>query len=331
MFNFNNDITITMKNQSPKGHIGIDVAKEKLDVYYYEHNEYKTFQNNEKGRKLLVEWAKKIDPKIILCEATGGYQNPLIRALLNYELPCNVSNPARIRDYAKSCGILAKTDKIDAKIIAQFAAERKIKPQKKLPNALIELKELLAARRFFVGEKKRINAQREHVTLKMVVTQIKQQMKQIEKRIEKMENEIFRLIELEPELKKKFDILKTIPGIGNIVAATLIIECPEWENGKPEKICALAGVVPMNYESGKMRGRKKIKGGRGVLRTVLFNAAMVVVNRVKEDNIFKQLYKRLIEKGKAKMAALIAGVHKILRIAHFLVKKNCMWKNNLSA
>jgi transposase len=318
-----------MKNQSPPMNIGIDVSKHTLDAYVLERNEFRSFENNKNGIKKLIQWAKKCHPVLILCEATGGYQNQLIIALLENELPAKAVNPARIRDYAKSCGILAKTDKIDAKIIAHFAAERKLESQKKQDKISLDLNELLAARRFFVEEKKRLTVKQEHCSLKIVVSQMKQEINQLSKRIEKIENEIFKIIEADNELKRKFELLKTIPGIGNIVAATLLIECPELEEGKPEQICALAGVVPLNCDSGKMRGRRKIRGGRKVIRTTLFTAAMAGVNRVKENNIFKQLYNRLLEKGKTKMVALIAVAHKILRIAHYILKNKSPWINNL--
>jgi transposase len=318
-----------MKNQSPQMNIGIDIAKGKLDAYILERNEFRTFDNDKNGIKKLIQWVKKYHPTLILCEATGGYQDQLIIALLDQDLPAKAANPARIRHYALSCGILAKTDKIDARTIARFAAERKLEPQKKQSKTLLALNELLAARRFFVEEKKRLTVKQEHCTLKIVLSQMNGEIKQLTKRIKNIENEIFRLIESDNELKEKFDLLKTMPGIGNIVAATLIIECPELEEGQPEKICALAGVVPMNCDSGKMRGRRKIQGGRKNIRNTLFTAAMAGVNRVKENNIFKQLYNRLLEKGKTKMIALIAVAHKILRVAHFILKNKTPWINNL--
>jgi transposase len=120
-----------MQKQAQKTHIGIDVSKNTFDAFVLERNEFRSFENNKNGIKKLIHWAEKLHPAIIACEATGGYQDPLLIAVLEMDLPARVVNPSRIRDYARSCGVLAKTDKIDAKIIAQFAAERKLETQKK--------------------------------------------------------------------------------------------------------------------------------------------------------------------------------------------------------
>jgi transposase len=144
---------------------------------------------------------------------------------------------------------------------------------------------MMALRRTFVENRKKIKVQMEHYSAKATIKQADREIKYLSERITQIEKEIFNLIDSEPELKQKFDILKTMPCIGKIVAATIVIECPELEESKPDEIYALAGVVPLNCDSGKMRGRRKIRGGRQIIRTVLFTSAMSAVHIVKEDNV----------------------------------------------
>jgi transposase len=318
------------KIQAPKNNkksvIGVDIAKEKFDAKHLPSGKEKQFTNDDAGQKEFGQWAKKLEPEIILCEDTGGYQNELIGTLIKKELPVCAVNPRFIRDFAKSYGIIAKTDKIDAKIIARFAAERDVEALKIRSKTELALKEYLTLRRQYVAERQRLTCQREHLTQPLSLQTNQDMIDNANRNIKLVEAQIFSLIEADSELKSKFSLLQSIPGIGKIVAATLLIDCAELEECTQAEAGALVSVAPMNFDSGKMRGERHISGGRESVRCALYNAAMSAI-RTKMMNPMQEFYQRLLADGKGKKLALIAVARKILLIAQAMLKKNEMWKN----
>ena len=309
-------------------YIGVDVAKATLDAYRTHDKATRQFPNSQEGWKQFLKWGKEILPTLVLCEATGGYEKNFVIVLADAEIPFRVVNPARVRDFAKSCGILAKTDKLDAKVLAKFAAERKLEPQKLQDETQRRLKELIGWRRQLVKAKTIHRNQLEHASCKTVVKGTKSLIEQIDKQIEKVEVELNQLIDDDEQLSNLNDILQSIPGVGPEMARTLIVELPDLGTGDPAKLCSLAGVVPFNCDSGLFRGKRRIYGGRGTIRTVLYMAALTAVKCVKADNVFKQLYLR-ITKTKPHKVRIVAVMHKMLIIAHTLVKNNEKWENKL--
>ena len=271
-------------------YIGVDVAKATLDAHRFPQNTSKQFTNTPEGWKQFLQWIKDEPPTLVLCEATGGYEKNFVITLADADVPFRVVNPARVRDFAKSHGILAKTDTLDAKVLAKFAAERRLEPQKLQDETQRQLKELAGWRRQLVKAKTRHRNQLEHASNKMVIKGTKLLIKQIEQQIAKVEAELNQLIDNDPQLSTLNDILLSIPGIGQEVARTLIVELPDLGSGDPAKLCSLAGVVPFNCDSGLFRGKRRIYGGRAALRTVLYMAALSAVKCVKADNVFRQLY-----------------------------------------
>ncbi|MDR1140457.1 MAG: IS110 family transposase [Planctomycetaceae bacterium] len=241
---------------------------------------------------MIPKHYKKHSPEIIVFEATGKYELSLRIALAQAALPCCAMNPARIRDFAGSYGILVKTDKIDAKIIARFATERNPTLQEMPTETQLELKKLLAYRRQLVQERVRCQNQREHAFSKLVIKDTEKAIEQIKERIKKVEEKINDLIQSEEQMKQKTETLKSIPGIGVEVARTLAVECPEMGEGNANTLCALIGLTPINWDSGKMRGKRHIHGGRATVRNALYMSA----TRTKTDNVFKRIYQHLIEK-----------------------------------
>jgi transposase len=309
-------------------YIGVDVVKATLDAYRTHDKATKQFSNSKEGFKQFLKWSQEMPPTLIICEATGGYEKKLVLALADAELPFRVVNPARVRDFAKSHGILAKTDKLDAKVLAKFAAERKLEPQKLQNETQRKLKELIGWRRQLVKAKSMHRNQLEHASYKTVVKGTLSLIEQIDKQIEKVEAELNQLINSDPQWNNLNDILQSIPGVGPEVARTLIVELPELGSGDPAKLCSLAGVVPFNCDSGLFRGKRRIYGGRGSLRTVLYMAALSAAKCVKTDNVFRQLYLR-ITATKPHKVGIVAVMHKMLIIAHSLVKNNEKWENKV--
>lgn len=310
--------------------IGVDVAKEKVDCHHLPSNETKIFANNETGFKEFIAWAKKRNPEIVLCEHTGGYERAFTIAVASAGLPVTAKNPLHIRMFARSFGIYAKSDKNDAKVIARFAAERKPKAMQPVSAQQVTLKELIASRRQLVVVRIQLKNQLELVQIKTVIKGTKKILEQVDKQIKCVETEMEKILADNEEWTARKEILKSVPGIGNETARTLLIECPELGSGDADKISCLVGVAPLTWDSGKMRGKRHIFGGRTVVRNALFLAANAAVFFTKEDNVFKQMYHRLKTAGKKHKEAIIAVAHKMLKIAHSLLKNQEMWKNKLN-
>jgi transposase len=317
-----------MKNNENKNYIGIDVAKETLDAHRFPDNLHRKFTNSPEGWQDFLKWIKDEPTALVLCEATGGYEKNFVIALAEAEVPFRVVNPARVRDYAKSLGILAKTDKLDAKVLAKFAAERRLEPQQIPDEIQRNLKELIVWRRQLIKTRTAHRNQLEHASYKTIVKGTKSLLEQIDKQIEKVEAELNQLIDDDPHWSNINELLQSIPGIGPETARTLIVECPDLGSGDPAKICALAGVVPFNCDSGRFRGQRKIYGGRALVRTALYMAALSAVKCAKKDSVFKQLYLR-ITKNRPHKVGIIAVAHKMLLIAHAVIKKGVKWENRL--
>lgn len=312
-----------------KCYIGVDISKKNLDVHCYSDGQAMQFPNSNDGFEQFIKWMREKPVQLVLCEATGGYEKALILALAEADIPVRVINPARIRDYAKSLGILAKTDKIDAKVLAQFAAERNLSPQQIPDDIQLLLKELITWRRQLISARTVHTNQMEHATSQIVIKGTKKLIEQLNKQIQQVEEELNRLITEDKRYNDINTILQSIPGVGPETARTLIVECPDLGKGDPAKLCALAGLVPFNQDSGPFRGQRHIRGGRSSLRNALYMAALSAVKVTKADNVFKQLYARIVAKKPHKVA-LIAVAHKMLLIAHALVKSNVHWENKLS-
>ena len=262
-----------MKNNENKTYIGIDVAKETLDAHRFPDGLHRQFNNSPEGWQEFLNWIKDTPPTLVLCEATGGYEKNFVLALASAEVPFRVVNPARIRNYAKSLGILAKTDNIDAKVLAKFAAERKLEPQQIPDETQRKLKELIVWRKQLIKTRTTHRNQLEHASYKTIVKGTMSLIEQINKQIEKVEKELEQLIDEDPHWSNVNEILQSIPGIGKETARTIIVECSDLGSGDPSKICSLAGVVPLNCDSGRFRGQRRIYGGRSMLRTALYGGA----------------------------------------------------------
>lgn len=302
--------------------VGIDVCQKSLDVYIRPSQKLFQVTNNEIGIKKLVQTLKNLQPELIVLEATGGMEIDAAIQLAQAELAVAVINPRQARDFAKATGQLAKTDVIDARILAHFADAIRPEVRPISDESSRQLEDLVARRRqisdMITAEKNRRRGKTNSVQV-----DINEHIEWLEKRLKEIESQIQSTIAVNPDWQQKMDLLTSVPGIGEVVAVTLISSLPELGIISHKSISYLVGVAPLNRDSGKFRGKRKIGGGRTKVRCLLYMAALVAV---RFNPVIKAFYERLISKGKLKKVALTACMHKLLIILNAMMKQNSSWK-----
>ena len=301
--------------------LGIDVCQKYLDVYIRPIGKLFQVTNDETGIRELIKILTEIKPELIVFEATGGMEIVAAIELTQVGLAVAIINPRQARDFAKATGQLAKTDAIDAKILAHFADA--IRPQVRAikDESSRQLQDLVQRRRqisdMITAEKNRRRGKTNsvQVSIDQHIEWLKQQLKEIESQIKSE-------ITLNEDWKQKMDLLTSVPGIGEVVAVTLISSLPELGQISHKSISYLVGVAPLNRDSGKFRGKRRIWGGRVKIRCMLYMAALVAV---RFNPVIKAFYERLIGKGKLKKVALTACMHKLLIILNAMMKNNQTW------
>lgn len=303
--------------------VGIDVSKDRLDVALRPSGEVFFVERNEDGLKGLVARLKELRPLMIALEASGGYEAVVTATLSLAGLPVAVVNPAQVRAFAKAIGERAKTDPIDAGVIAHFAEATK--PElRALPDAQTQfLADLVQRRRqiidMIVAEKQR--AKRVPARLKKSIDRL---LKALERELEHVNTDIDDAIRSSPIWREKEDLLTSVPGIGPTISRTLIAEMPELGRLDRKEIAALAGLAPFTRQSGQWRGRSFIGGGRTSVRSALFMGAMVAK---KCNPILKAFFDKLVAAGKPKMVALVAVARKLLTILNAILRDEKSWQN----
>ena len=303
-------------------YVGVDLAQETFDVAVYGRADHWTAENTASGIAETVSRLQAMHPTLVVMESTGGLEYGLARMLAAVEIPVTVVNPSRIRGFAKAAGRRAKTDRIDAEVIAHFA-QAMHPPAQVQPSAdAQERKDLLARRTQLVGmmsaEKNRLSraAPRIRASVTEHINWMTQQVKQIE-------HELDDKLATDSMFKARERQVRSIKGIGPVVARTLYIGLPELGSVRGKQISALVGVAPYNRDSGMISGKRYVTGGRPAVRTALFMAALVAVRFNPE---IKALYERLLKKGKCKMVALTACMHKLLLILNAMVRDGTYWQ-----
>lgn len=310
-----------MANKDDKSYVGMDVSKEVLDVYILPFEKHMQFQNNANGVRKLIEKLQSFPGVFIVMEATGGYERPAAQALAKANLSTAVVNPRQIRDFARALGKLAKTDKIDAQTIAMFA--EKIQPKENVVcNENQEaLSENNTRRRQLIDmitmEKNRLDKAN-----KALKKSIKRVLGVLEKELETINKAQKKTIDADPVQSQKNALLQSIKGVGSVVAAGVIADLPELGSVSAKQISALAGLAPYNRDSGTLRGKRTIWGGRASVRTTLYMATLTAI-RFNEQ--IKTFYERLCKAGKAKKVAIVACMHKLLIIMNAIIKSNKLW------
>jgi transposase len=304
---------------------GIDISKRHFDLHLNPQDQSYHFENTTSGIRRCVKLLAEHQPQLIVMEATGGYETDLAVTLHKAGLPVVVVNPRQIRHFAKAVGQLAKTDKIDAEIIARFAAQVRPPLREFLDDKARKLKALVARKNqlvaMHVAERNRL----EHAVDQAIVRSIKRSLKNLERQIEQLEQHLLDTIAQDEELQHKADLLDSAPGIGPATAALLVAHMPELGTLNRRQVAALAGVAPMNRDSGAFKGKRMTGGGRSQVRAGLY---MPVVSAVRWNPTIRTFYQRLVAKGKTKMTALVAAMRKLLTILNLMIAKNEPWNPN---
>lgn len=310
----------TAMNQSVT--VGVDTGKFQLDIYLRPLNIYFTVNNDEKGIKEAIMAIKKHKPERIVIEATGRLEMPFIIACAKANLPFVIANPIHIKRFAGAIGQRAKTDKLDAQLIAHFGEVIKPSLSQLKPEKMQAMSDLVSRRNQLLAmqtmEKNRIQILPKELvmTIKPILTALKNQ-------IHKIENKIAALIESCPDYKTKDTIVRSMKGIGKIASASLISNLPELGYMTNKQASALVGVAPINRESGRYKGQRKIQGGRHQVRTVLY---MAMMSAIQSNPVFKEKYESLVKAGKPKKVAIIACVRKMIVILNSMVRDGVMWE-----
>lgn len=304
--------------------VGIDVSKDRLDVAVRPGAQAFAVERNAAGLDRLVQRLRQLAPQIVALEATGGFETVVAAALAAAELPVVVVNPAQVRAFAKALGQRAKTDPIDAAVIAHFAEATR--PQvRQLPDEATRLLADLVARRRQIIEMIGAERQREkRMTSRRLRNSIARLVKALEKELASVDDDIDDAVRGSPAWREKEDLLASVPGVGPVIARTLIAGLPELGRLGRKQIAALAGLAPYTRQSGQWRGRSFIGGGRSAVRTALFMGAMVAK---KHNPILKAFFDHLVAAGKPKMVALIAVARKLLVILNAILRDKQPWQN----
>lgn len=304
--------------------VGIDVSKDRLDVHVQPSGESFAVARLGAGLDLLVDRLRALPAVLVVLEATGGYETVVAAALAAASLPLVVVNPRQIRDFARAAGQLAKTDRLDAQIIARFAEAMQPEPRP-VPSAEAQaLGELVARRRQIVEMIGAENNRRRHLTHKRVLRGLARILAELQAQLSEIEREIDEDIRATPAWREKENLLKTVPGIGHTIARTLIAEIPELGTLNRRKIASLAGLAPINRDSGTLRGRRTIAGGRAPVRSALYMAVMVTI---RHKLPLAQTYQHLRAAGKAPKAAITACMRKLLTILNAILRDQKPWQH----
>ena len=313
-----------MSNQEPKEtFIGIDVSKDQLDVCVHLHDNRQSFDNTEKGISSLITFLRPLKPTLVVLEATGGLEMAVASALAADQQPVAIVNPRQIRDFAKATGKLAKTDNIDSGIIAHFGAA--IRPEARpLKGPEAQALDALNSRRRQIVEMLTMEKNRLSSATKWTRTDIESHIAWLEKRLKMVNTDISQSIKKSPVWKAKDEIFQSVKGVGPITSLALLTSLPELGVLNRKQISALAGLAPMNRDSGKFRGKRTIFGGRAELRAVLYMSALVAS---KHNPVIKEFYQRLVKAGKSKKLALTACARKLLTILNVMVRNGTKWQD----
>lgn len=308
-------------------YVGIDISKRFFDVCIGGDGEVRRFEYNAAGVQRCVKDLSKREPKLIVMEATGGYELTLASELQAASLAVAIVNPRQIRDFAKAVGRLAKTDKIDAAVIRQFAASLKPRARARIDENSLRIRALVARRRQLVAMRTAEGNRLEHVQDKSVAQSIKAVVRTIEREIEKVERHISEQIEHDPQLKARLQLIQSVPGIGEVTASMLISELPELGCLNRRQIAALVGVAPINRDSGTFRGKRMTGGGRREVRSRLYMPTLVAIQH---NAAIRRFYLRMLGEGKAKMTGVVAAMRKLITTLNTMVANNEAWRQNFA-
>ena len=297
-------------------YIGIDVAKDSLQPSPFDQ-QTESIPNTLKQINRLFERVRALDrPVLLCCEATGGYEKKLVSMALAEEIPIALINAKRVRDFARSKGILAKTDRIDAKVICEFARQNKPQPLRAKATWAEPLRDLVQRRKTLVEDRKDEKNRLEHPADRKVVRSIKAHIRFLDRQIAAIEKDLAELINEHPELHRSYERLQLVKGLGANCAQVLLATVPELGSLSSSQVAALVGVAPFNQDSGYMRGKRTIRGGRNQARHVLYMAALTAITHNQQ---LRPFYQRLRANGKPAKVALTAVMRKLAILANRII------------
>ena len=311
-----------MKMAQSEVFVGIDVSKDWLDVAVLPTGECFRVGNDRKGRDDLVKRLKRLEPKVVGFEASGGYESNLMRALSKADLPGSRLNPLRVRRFAEACGKLAKNDRLDAEVIARFASQMKLR-QQIVDEATEQLAELVTMRRQLCEDVVRANNQAEHAEHALVKRIARQHVARLEADIEKLDKAIVQAVAANPNHARKNEVLRSTPCVGPVLSHTLLALMPELGTMSNREAAALAGVAPYDFDSGKFKGQRRIYGGRRSVRDVLYMAALA---GGRHNPVLKAFREKLLKAGKKPKVVLVAMMRKLITILNAMLKNDLTWR-----
>jgi transposase len=303
--------------------VGIDVSKDRLDVHVLPSGEAFAVARNGEGLEWLATTLSALAPTLVVLEATGGFELTVAAALAGAGLPLAVVNPRQIRDFARATGRLAKTDALDAEIIARFAERIRPEPRPIAEAEAQALAELVARRRQLIEMIGMESNRRRQARTAKVRRTLDATLKTLEAQLAELDREIDDMVRGSPAWRAADDLLTSVPGIGNVTARTLIAELPELGSLDRRRIAALVGVAPVNRDSGRHRGHRAIAGGRATVRNTLFMATLVAS---RFNPVIRAHYHQLIRRGRPKKVALIACMRRLLGILNAIIRSASPWQ-----
>jgi len=313
---------MTIKAKANRGiNVGVDVGKTQLDIHLYERNISFTVNNDADGIRYALGRLGRYQVVRLVLEATGRYERAFVEAALHKQLPVLITNPLHIRRYAGAIGQLAKTDAIDARLIAQYAAVVQPPVRDHHSQEVLQIKDLLVRRRQVI-EMLTMEKNRHHIMPKFLQADIQRSIQHLQKQLEKVDRELNKRVEAEDAWRQKRDILLSMPGIGPAVVNTLLGDLPELGQLTQKQVAALTGVAPYNRDSGQFRGKRRIRGGRHTVRTILFMASLT---SIQHNKVIRAFYRHLVAQGKHKKVALTACIRKMIIILNAMVRDGKTW------
>jgi transposase len=307
--------------------VGVDVGKYELVIYLF--GKCYTITNEARAINdfLKTHLSAQSDTALVVFEATGGYENILRDCLIRKNYAYHMAHPNKVRHFAKSKGYLAKTDRIDAEIIAEYGQANDLKTDPPLQDeAYQRLKALLVRREQLIDERTQDNNRQDKNLDKLMLSSIKRHIKWINKEIQYLEKQIKQHVQGHPELKKQVDLYSSVPGVGQQTAMMMIVHLPELGKTDSKQLAALSGLAPMNNDSGKYRGKRRIMAGRSNVRKALY---MATLTATRSNSLIKDFYHRLIARGKPFKVAMTASMRKLLLILNSVSKRQAVWANVL--
>lgn len=306
--------------------VGIDVSKLQLDIAVRPDNKRWSVANAAADIAKVIEALNELSPQVIVVEATGGMEMPLVAALSQGCLPVVVVNPRQVRDFAKAIGRMAKTDRIDAEILAHFGEA--VKPDVRLlKDEDTQMLTALVTRRRQVIEMLTAEKNRLGISPKVIHKDIQKHIEWLQRRLEEIDRHLDSAIRKSPVWREKDDLLRSVPGVGQVLSASLITGLPELGSLSRRKIAALVGIAPLNCDSGLFRGKRTVWGGRSHIRAVLY---MATLSASRFNPTISRFYRRLIEAGKKPKVALTACMRKLIGILNSIVKNRIPWQADYS-